>query len=178
MIKLLLAFLLLPLCSISQSILPYKDGRIVYEVIDNTKGLSKTVLYASSKKWLTDNFTSVKAVIQSEDIETGQIIGMGNLVVSEIAPTGMFMYVYRLQFKIQIDCRDEKYRLRFYDVEDYNSSTNTGVPFEEVITSSLNKVSSKRQARFVTVLKDTNNKFTNLIESYKRSVNQANLDAF
>lgn len=177
MIKLLLAFLLLPLYSISQSILPYKDGRIVYEVIQNTEGLSKKILYASSKKWLTDNFTSVQAVIQSEDFETGQIIGLGNMLVSEIAPSGIFVYVYRLQFKIQIDCRDERYRIRFYDVESYTDGIATE-PFENIIMSSTAKGNVKKQARFVSVLKDTNNKFTGLIESYKNAVRQASLDAF
>jgi len=53
-------------------------------------------------------------------------------------------------------------------VESYTDGIATE-PFENIIMSSTAKGNVKKQARFVSVLKDTNNKFTGLIESYKNA---------
>jgi hypothetical protein len=94
--------------------LPLKEGKIYYEGIVEVPGKTKTQLYASAKRFLLESFVSSKAVIESEDKEDGNISGKGiNPVILKLN------FLYNGNFSdemiIQIDCKDGKYRYRFYD---------------------------------------------------------------
>lgn len=114
--KILIAlFLFTPFLSYPQKVLlPEKDGKVVFEEIDSISGATKADLYSKSKIWFINSFTSAKEVLQLEDEKSGQLIGKGN-----------FKYLYTIlmtsaewicSFSVQIDCRDNKARIKIYDI--------------------------------------------------------------
>lgn len=106
----------------AQTHFPRKEGKIVYEKVDSLEGFSKEQLFGFSKKWFADTFRNAKNVIQSEDFETGQLIGKGEtgIVNSEYKESGKLIWTDLItstyKFTIQIDIKDQKYRLRIYDI--------------------------------------------------------------
>lgn len=94
--------------------LPIKDGKIYYEGVVEVAGKTKNQLYASAKNFLLEAFVSSKAVIESEDKEDGNISGKG---INPVLLKLNFMYNgnFADEMIIQIDCKDGKYRYRFYD---------------------------------------------------------------
>ncbi|WP_316787253.1 DUF4468 domain-containing protein [Pedobacter frigiditerrae] len=135
--KFLIIFLILPIFCFSQvdsnSIFPIKDAKVVYESIVNLSDVNKKTIYAASKKWVADSFKSGKSVIQSEDESTGQIIGWGygDIILDN---KGLIIQSIRLKFSVQINCKDDRYRIRFYDIYHHTEATNyiseTNLPIE------------------------------------------------
>lgn len=161
---------------------PVKDGRIVYESIGDAKGVKKEAIYASAKKWIVDSFKSSKTVIQTEDKEDGQLIGSALSLVSIknnswLVPT----YELNLDYTIQINCKDGKYRIRFYDIKASNSllSNATKVPLENFgKTPNGKELKDKQKERIVAFREAINTEFTLLLNSFHNSVNQSSDDAF
>lgn len=96
---------------------PLKDGKVVYESIIELPGLTKANLYSASKKWIADSFKSAKSAIQSEDIASGQIIGKGYNELSIFENEGALLgRTFNTECTFQIDVKEEKCRIRFYDI--------------------------------------------------------------
>lgn len=104
----------IPCIVVSQELLPVKDGKIMYERIDSIPGKSKIDLYRKAKVWFAKVFHSSKDVIQLDDQETGQIIGKGNFTY----PIKILLSAaeWRCSFTIQIDLKDNKSRVRLFDL--------------------------------------------------------------
>lgn len=93
--------------------LQFKDGKLHYEGVVEIPGKSKDELYKNAKLWFVNYFNNANFVIQLDDPQEGKIVGKG---------------AFRLYFKslmtfqclnnltIQIDCKDGKYRYKFYDM--------------------------------------------------------------
>lgn len=92
-----------------------KDGHIVFETIVEVNGKSRVDLYKNAKQWFVNYFKSSKDVIQSEDKEEGQIIGKGLINLTVKAGFGMTVN-YHDKLSIQVDCKDNKYRFRVYNM--------------------------------------------------------------
>lgn len=102
------------------SVLPYKNGKVVYEIVDSIS-MSKADIYAAAKKWLSDSFKNAKSVIQSDNESTGQIIGKSNTYVFAEGTNFFNGHSIKINMSIQIDARDGKYRIRIYDIESVTS---------------------------------------------------------
>lgn len=181
--KLLLLFLLLPTISFGQLpndfIMPHKDGKIIYEIINDSIAMTKNEIFAASKKWLSDTFVSSKAVIQSEDIETGQIIGQGIIKADNFwNAKGLFGVALNLQFNTQIDCRDNKYRIRIYEIKNIVTNSYLGERAYPIEGTIKDEMSDKQRAKFNDALRDANQKFINLIYDFQKSLVSAKDDAF
>jgi hypothetical protein len=188
----LFALLLLPFFASSQTVdslnlgFPIKGGKVVYESIADVKGIKKEMLYAASKKWISDSFTHSKAVTESEDIETGQIIGKGTANVTTKSNSWMLAgYLYKLEFNIQINCKDDKYRIRIYDITTNTSaaggliSSDVKTPLETFAYYAPTKpLKTKQIERIKTSKEAINNVFTLLLENFNNSVNTYNQDTF
>lgn len=111
----LLLLLLLPAFCFGQDQLPTKDGKVIFEELDSVPGIAKADLYARSKVWVTHIFKNSKDVIQLDDKDAGQIIGKGNFDYQYvvIGPPGA---TWTCDFTLQIDCRDNKARIRIYEL--------------------------------------------------------------
>lgn len=103
--------------------LPETDGKITYEKIVDITGKTKDFIFSAANKWMFDSF---KEGVQSADKEQGQILGTGGFQIEEITNFLNPGDNYTYHFKIQIDCKDNKYRVRLYDLSYYKGSTSIG----------------------------------------------------
>lgn len=152
---LLFVALLFPFAAFAQtekrSGIPYKDGQIFYERVVEVNGATKDQLFSATKAALAKVFKSSKAVIQSEDRESGTIVGKGNYTFD-------FTYMLavtpvRASFTLEIKTKDGKYRMQMTDFEvrqgkgttyacpmdKYHSSYDNGKKWAEEFFSELDR---------------------------------------
>lgn len=138
--KLIILLFLFPLFCFSQTDsllyrLPYKDGKITYENIEEVKGLSKDFIYGFSKKWVMNKFSQqLSRPIKTEDSETGQIISRVASAPIYLSSESIISQQIFLNFWIQIDCREEKYRIRFFEFTSLRPSSlflKGNIPLED-----------------------------------------------
>jgi len=92
----------------------------VFEQID-TVNASKSELYKRAKLWVVNYFNDAQSVIEVDDKETGNIIGKGNCDIILNWPSTMSKPNRPgkavCDFSFQIDCRDNKARIKIYDIK-------------------------------------------------------------
>ena len=141
---LFLVLFFLPFLSFSQDVTaPYglqlRDSSIVFEYIVNAPGVKEEIIYAAAHKWIADNFKYAKSMVQTEEREIGQIIATGT-----IQPD--YSLVYSVRFQLQIDCRDNKYRIRFYNLSVSGlPQPDVSIPFETYVFGDSAKLSKPKQ---------------------------------
>ena len=84
-----------------------------HDFIFDLSGHARQEIYDRTMRWITNNLRSPKAVIQSEDPETGSIIANGVTTMTaegDSVPAG-------LGFRMSVDVREGKERVRFLDLE-------------------------------------------------------------
>ncbi len=167
--------------------LPYTEGKVVYEKVISINGVSKDVIYTTSKKWIVDSFLSsntVKqiSVIQTEDKDFGQIIGKGyKPIFMEENPKPeqtMFGSLLNFYFFVQIDCKDEKFRIRFYDLKRDLILGNQVQPIEEYDTIMTNHKNPKRREEWEIIKLRINQYFSGLPEELRNKIIQSSKDTF
>lgn len=80
-----------------------------------------------------------------------------------------------LRFNIQIDNRDGRYRIRFYDIMNHDYIfTKSSEPLE----TTIGRLNAKQQARAKDVLIDADNQFIDLLSRFQRSVTNVQNDDF
>jgi len=165
--------------------LPYKDGKVIYEHIIEVPGSTKATSYAAAKKWIADSFTSSKAVIQTEDIATGQIIGKGDLLVTLPKETSVWGFQgLVMSMSIQIDCKDDKFRVRIYDFRKRNPAVgmiaadeSSIESFDALMREQIRKKPNKKE-RWTILVKEINTKLFLLTLSLYKQVQSAAEDKF
>lgn len=181
-VKLFVLALFVPYVSFSQIDeniveLPSKDGKVVYESIIENPTLTKATLYGASKKWIADTFISAKAITQSEDYNTGQIIGKfyNDLEIYK-NDKSIIGRKFDTQCSIQIDVKDGKCRIRFYDII-WLYPSKEFVTFRKPIDEFLNASEEKKYSKWFSKQK-VNSQYNVLIESYKKAITSAQSDNF
>jgi hypothetical protein len=94
--------------------IPLKDCKIYYEQIVDVPNMTKDQLFKNAKMWYVESFKYSKSVIQNENLSDGNITGKGNTQFTcgkSFTPTAEAAY-----FTIAIDIKDNKYRVRIYDI--------------------------------------------------------------
>ena len=86
------------------------ENNIYQEVVEVTKPQGE--LFLSSMKWMTDAFTSAKAVIEYQDKEEGIIIGKGSAKVDVFGGGGRST----VEFTIRLEVKENKARITFKDM--------------------------------------------------------------
>jgi Domain of unknown function (DUF4468) with TBP-like fold len=89
--------------------MPVPQEDLKYEKVYEIPGSTKDVIYQKSIQFLVHEFVSAKDVIQSQDKESGTILGKGNMRVTMMGVTQN----KPLDFSIEIDCKDGKVRIAF-----------------------------------------------------------------
>jgi len=84
-----------------------------HNFIFDFSGLSRQEIYDRTMTWITNNLRSPKAVIQSEDPETGSIIANG---VTTMTAEGDSLPA-NLSFRMSVDVREGKERIRFLSLQ-------------------------------------------------------------
>lgn len=160
--RLFLILFLLPFISFAQPEFPLKDGKVVYEEIDSIPNIQKGELYKKAKIWFVNTFNDAKAVLQLEDKENGQLIGKGNF--DYLYSFALSSATWVCNFTVQIDCRDNKVRIKFYDI----SSHSMG----EASAEYFNKHHDKKH------IKAIDNGIKGLIASFKSAIIKKTEDNF
>jgi hypothetical protein len=172
--KFLFFLLFIPSVAFSQSDsslikLPIKDGKVVYELIVETPTISKAVLFGASKKWIADTFNSAKAVTQSEDFNSGQIIGKfyneSNIFKNEESLIGR---KFDTQCSVQIDVKDGKCRIRFYDII-WLYPNKDFVTFKKSMEDFIDESEQKKYSKWFNKQR-INLEYYGLMESYKKAL--------
>jgi hypothetical protein len=95
--------------------IPTKDQKIIYEGIVDIPNKSKADLYTNAQKWFIDKFTNSNYIIQHEDEDKGQLISNGTITTAIKGRMGI-PWNFLNKMTIQIDCKDNKYRYRIYNI--------------------------------------------------------------
>lgn len=95
--------------------LPETDGKVVYENIIDMPKKSKDFIYFTATKWVFGISNNVKSYIEVQDQDQGQIIASARF---EYTPLNDAFSIIQgtFKFKIQIDCKDNRYRIRLYEI--------------------------------------------------------------
>ncbi|WP_316799631.1 DUF4468 domain-containing protein [Pedobacter frigidisoli] len=165
-----------------QQDLPIKNGKLLYEKIVEGMDVKKPLLYASAKKWMADKLKNTGPVLQSEDINTGQLIGKAFLDVQNRSSLVSSLEGYPIyKFSVQFDVRDGKYRMRIYDIL-LNIQPRVG----EEVTANLDSLILKsppitgkaRIDRAKATSLELNTIFRGLLNSFNEIIKEARLDDF
>ncbi|MBC7615848.1 MAG: DUF4468 domain-containing protein [Pedobacter sp.] len=181
---LLLALFYFPLSGFSQidtasTSFPIKDNKVVYELILESKDTKQSEIYVAAKKWISDRFTSTKSVIQSEDASYGQIIGKGKSIIWSIGTNGKQELGYELSFSIQIDAKDNKFRIRFYDIQKNNMAVGV-IPADsmDILHFQSAQLKKKNNEKWYRLVKYTNNYFYSMAIDFANTVYKSKSDTF
>jgi len=84
---------------------------------------SKSELFSLTNEWLAKTFKDSKSVIEVKDEDRGKIVGKG---YSEVMHT---LGVYGVTYTLTIDVQDNRVRIKFENIGDYNyrALTNVGL---------------------------------------------------
>jgi len=104
-----------------------EQGRVSFEKVWEPN-LSKKEIFKNAKKWIAINYIDYTRVVKLEDEPNGLIIYKG---ISTL-PSGIG---YRYEFTVQIDIKDNKFRIKLYDIGNLTYSKRGSVPIEETILS-------------------------------------------
>jgi hypothetical protein len=189
--QILFALLLLPFFVTAQQLetsetgLPIKDGKVVFERVFEVTNYKRDDIYASVKKWVVDSFKNIKKVIESEDKESGQFIGVGSTEV-KVSDKNV---IYTMEFLIQVNCKDDRYRARFYDIKisemragiihsDLRVAGNV-IPIEKFAYFQNGKNSTQKQIESgSSIAKHVSNHFRLILETINSSVKTSTTDNF
>ncbi|MGE9312831.1 DUF4468 domain-containing protein [Niabella sp. CJ426] len=106
----ILFLLCFPIVGISQ----FDKSDFTFQRIDSVKA-SKQELYFKAKSWLIKKFIDSKEVIQVDDKESGKLIAKSTIKTPHKAMAGFSGYD-NTEVVISVDVKDNKYRIRFYDL--------------------------------------------------------------
>ncbi len=87
-----------------------------HEYVVHYMGMPKKVIFDRTLKWIANNFTSSKAVIEYQDSSTGSIVGNGVAVAN--ATFGVYIL-----FTMDIDIKDNRARYRFINLKVRSADT-------------------------------------------------------
>jgi hypothetical protein len=185
--KILLILLLLPLFCFSQvdstmHDFPYRDGKIIYEKVVEVKGLSKEFIYGFSKKWVMNKFSNQLArPIKTEDLINGQIVARVSSPPIYLASESTLSQQIFLDFWIQIDTKEEKCRIKFFDFNSLRPSsilTKGNVPLEEYDKSNQSKRNENKTGNWDKFTLKINLYLGGLFEDFKTNLVADSKDSF
>lgn len=163
------------------SFYPTQNGKVIYEKVVNIDGESKEKLYSASTKWISDSFKSAKSVIESQDVSTGQIVGWAYGDLPPVNPEALMYIAIRLKYHIQINCKDGKARIRFYNINHHQPSSTyvseTNTPIESALVYNK-KLSQNKKEKAEAAATRFNKYFEGLITSYSKSLESSKTDDF
>jgi hypothetical protein len=153
--------------------IPVKDGAVVYEKVLEVAGKSEPDLFRNASKWIVDYFSGSKDILLDAGKNDGMVAGKGKLPVPFKGALGTVVY-YDDKLSIEIDCKDNKCRLRIYSQllssprSEYGQVITTP---EELIAKLLETGKSQlnnKQAR--RMLQSMNDTIGDVIQSFNKAM--------
>jgi hypothetical protein len=159
--KLILLIIIFSPISIYSQIPLNDEGKIVYQYIDSTVVLHKDEIYKKAKLAIVEIFKDANAIIQIDDKENGELVGKGSSYFY-IKSYGQDIQ-NTLKFTISISCRENKYRIKIYDINGFSGSLE--IPFSIV---EYNKKYNKRA--YKEMIDSIDNVLKNTLKSLKEKI--------
>jgi hypothetical protein len=108
--------------------LPTIGGKVFYEFMDSVPGINQQQIHSRAVISIANVFKSAKAVTQVNDSDEGEFVGKGLLdwtMPGKLIAQGGF-----IGFTMRISSRNEKLRVRIYDLEIMNTEYDVLNPIE------------------------------------------------
>lgn len=102
---------------------PVVDGKVMYEKIVDAPGTTQTGTDLKVIQWMSDNLKDASTVSHSPEI--GQLIYQAKIYVD----------IYTVDFKIQTDAKDGKFRIRIFDIKTTVTGKENTVLFAKYIVN-------------------------------------------
>jgi hypothetical protein len=122
---------------------PFVNNTVVYERVFDTSNAPKDLLYSNAGLWLAETHPYVvNTQLTLQDPVLSRVVGRAN---SFIGGTYKVLwqteyYTYNFSFTLQIDCKDNKYRVRIYNIEDV-IDTAVHTPIDDMMQSLISSKS-------------------------------------
>lgn len=126
------------------TIIPTKEGVIFYEQVAQCTGNQKE-LYLKARKWFVDTFRNAKSVLQMDDKEDGKLAGKAFHTYA--FTNGMSTSDVSVDFTLNVDIKDGKYRVQFYDMYGSNINVNAGLAMLGALGGNYNAASNATTVR-------------------------------
>ena len=100
---------------------PFVNNTVIYERVFDVPNAPKNLLYSNAGLWFAETHPYVgKTDLQLQDPALSRVAGriISSVDTSSNAYWNSFHYTYTFNCTIQIDCKDNKYRIRIYNFED------------------------------------------------------------
>jgi len=114
--------------------IPFVDNSVVYEKVYNVPKASQSLLYSNARVWFAGTHPDGgKTQLTLRDSVLSRVAGRANYAIDVpyklLWETQHYTAIYN--FTVQIDCKDNKYRLRIYNIQYGEANT----PIEEMVQS-------------------------------------------
>ncbi len=171
---LIVILLTLPVVTRSQNLdsvynsVPTKEGSVVYEKV-NESSLTATQLMNNARKWIAINFGDYNTVVKLDDQEGKNIIvkGITNKKSKDSALT------YKYDFTLELNFRDEKYRIKIFDIKETVMSDGRSLGTEKSLEHQID-FQKNRKDKFkhnaADIISDYNTFFNNLLNRVSNGI--------
>ena len=122
---------------------PFVNNTIVYERVFDAPNTSQNLLYSNAGLWMAETHPYVVNTQPTlQDPVISRVVGRANSYIGESYKVlwQTQYYSYNFSFTIQIDCKDNKYRVRIYNIEDVIDASNK-TPMDDMMQALINSKS-------------------------------------
>jgi hypothetical protein len=120
---------------------PFVNNTVVYEKVFDVPNTNKSLLYNNAGLWFAETHPYVDTQLQLSDLDLSRVVGRvtSSTVVSYKVLWQTAYYTIADNFTLQIDCKDNKYRIRIYNIRDRVGTDY--VPVDELMLALINSKS-------------------------------------
>ena len=147
--------------------IPFANNTIVYEKVIDVPNTPKNLLFGNAGLWLAETHpyvadTQFQLQLQLEDPILSRVVGRVNYSTTESNKffLSTFYDTYTCNFILQIDCKDNKYRIRIYNIQDVGNTTYT--PVEKLMYALIDSKSYTFADGGILKVADLQNRFKTL----------------
>jgi hypothetical protein len=155
----------------------FTNNTVVYERIVDVPEASKNMLFGNAGLWLAETHPYIASTaLQLEDPILSRVVGHVTSYTSEpykvLWQTNYYLYTYN--FTVQIDCKDNKYRIRIYNIQDVFGTMYT--PIDNLMFALVNSKSYTLANGGVLKAADLQNRFKTLNTVINNVITDINKD--
>ncbi|WP_183576268.1 DUF4468 domain-containing protein [Mucilaginibacter sp. X5P1] len=110
---------------------PFVNNTVVYERVFNVPGASKNLLYSNAGLWFAETHPYVQDTqLELVDPVLSRVVGRIKSYTVVVTDKVLWQTYYgniTYNFTLQVDCKDDKYRIRIYNIQDILGNDYTPV---------------------------------------------------
>jgi hypothetical protein len=122
--------------------IPFINNTVVYEKVFEVPNTPKSLLYANAGLWFAETHPYVgDTQLQLVDPALSRAVGRvkSSYSVSNKVLWSTYTSTYLFNFTLQVDCKDNKYRIRIYNIQDMTGSDY--IPVDDLMNAFVNSKS-------------------------------------